>query len=86
MNIFQADPDANSPILAGYDPVIYQEAGRLVDGLAKHCVFMGKVPMQRIVLFANAQNRARFQSEPKKYLESVRQAMLKTGASSKLLK
>ncbi len=86
LKIFQADPDANSPILAGYDPVIYQETGRLVDGLEKHGVFMGIEPRQRIVLFDNAESRARFQSEPKKYLEAVRQAMLQTGASSKLLR
>ncbi len=86
LKAFQSDPDANSPILAGYDPVVFQETGRLVDGLEKHGVFMGKPPQQRIVLFATAETRARFQSQPKKYLEAVRQAMKSTGASSKLLR
>lgn len=86
LKIFQTDPDAYSPILAGYDPVIFQESGRLVDGLEKHGVFMGKPPHQRIVLFANAQTRAQFQVQPKMYLEAVRQAMEETGASSKLMR
>ena len=84
--LFQADPDAHSPILAGYDPVVFQETGKLVDGLEKHGVFMGKPPHQRIVLFATAETRAKFQAQPKKYLEAVRQAMRKTGASSDLIR
>ena len=86
LELFQADPDAHSPILAGYDPVLFQETGKLVDGLEKHGVFMGKPPHQRIVLFSTAETRAKFQAQPKKYLEAVRQAMRKTGASSDLIR
>lgn len=86
LKTFQTDPDAYSPILAGYDPVVYQESGRLVDGLEKHGVFMGEMPRQRIVLFGDPETRARFVSEPMKYLDAVRQAMEQTGASPKLLR
>ncbi len=82
LQLFQSDPDAYSPILAGYDPVIFEETGRLVDGLEDYGVFMGKVPRQRIVLFASPETRARFQLEPRKYLQSVRQAMEKSGGST----
>ena len=70
LKAFQNDPDAHSPILAGYDPVVYQESGQLVNGLEKHGVFMGKAPHQRIVLFANAKTRAQFQSQPKNVFDS----------------
>lgn len=83
---FQSDPDANSPILAGYDPVVYHQTGQLVDGLEKHGVFMGKQPEQRIVLFATSSTRAKFQSEPKKYLETIRQAMNSSRGAKKVLR
>jgi len=75
LRLFQSAPDAYSPILAGYDPVIFEETGRLVDGMEEYGVFMGKTPKQRIVLFASSETRARFQLEPRRYLQSVRQAM-----------
>ena len=82
LQTFQSDPDAYSPILAGYDPVIFEETGRLVDGLEEYGVFMGKTPKQRIVLFASPETRARFQLEPRKYLQTVRQAMDKSSSSA----
>ena len=81
LQTFQSDPDAYSPILAGYDPVIFEETGRLVDGLEEFGVFMGKTPKQRIVLFASPDTRARFQLEPRKYLQTVRQAMDKSSST-----
>jgi len=82
LQLFQTDPDAYSPILAGYDPVIFEETGRLVDGMEEYGVFMGKTPKQRIVLFASPETRARFQLEPRRYLQTVRQAMDKSSSSS----
>ena len=82
LKTFQSDPDGFSPILAGYDPVIFEETGRLVDGLEEFGVFMGKTPKQRIVLFASPETRARFQLEPRKYLQTIRQAMEKSGTNS----
>ena len=74
--------DAFSPILAGYDPVVFEETGRLVDGSEEYGVFMGKAPQQRIVLFASPETRARFQLEPRKYLQTVRQAMDKSSSAT----
>lgn len=79
---FQSDPDAYSPILAGYDPVIYKETGNLVDGKEEYGVFMGKTPNQRIVLFDSMETRTKFQANPRIYLETVRQAMSKSGGAS----
>ena len=80
LRTFQADPDKYSPLLAGYDPVIYHERGDLVEGLEVHGVFMGQLPNQRIVLFSSAETRAKFENGPntKNYIETVRQAMLST--------
>jgi thiol-disulfide isomerase/thioredoxin/YHS domain-containing protein len=72
---FQGDPDAFSPILAGYDPVIFSESGELVEGQEKHGVFMGKLPNQRVILFSSSENRAKFQQDPRRYLSVVQQAV-----------
>ncbi len=83
---FQSDPDGFSPILAGYDPVVFHESGELVDGLEEFGVFMGKANHQRVVLFSTPETRARFQKEPRKYLDTVQQAMKASGASSNLIR
>ncbi len=75
---FQENPEAYSPILAGFDPVVFHETGKLTAGLLNHGVFMGEAPNQRIILFSDSQTRARFQNSPKQYLETVRQAMEQT--------
>ncbi len=81
-NEFQQNPDKYSPLLAGYDPVIFHESGILVDGLEEHGVFMGRLPNQRVILFSTSESRRRFQQEPADYIESVRQAMLGTSSST----
>ncbi len=72
---FQLDPDAFSPMLAGYDPVIFSESGELVEGQEKHGVFMGKLPNQSVILFSSTENRAKFQHDPRRYLSVVQQAV-----------
>ena len=72
---FLANPDKLSPLLAGYDPVIFEETGKLIEGDEKFGTFMGKKPNQRIVLFKTADTRDRFQKEPSKYIDVVRRAM-----------
>ena len=81
---FLANPDKLSPLLAGFDPVIFEETGKLIEGEEKFGTFMGKKPNQRIVLFKTADTRERFQKEPSKYLNVVRQAM--TGSVPKDIK
>lgn len=74
---FQRDPDLYSPLLAGFDPVIYHETGKLVKGDEAFGVFMGKLPNQRVVLFTSADTQSQFKASPKQFIETVRQAMSK---------
>ena len=83
---FQSDPDGFSPILAGFDPVVFHESGTLADGLEEHGVFMGKTDHQRVVLFSGPETRARFKKDPKKYLNTVRQAMQTSSDASSLMR
>jgi len=73
---FKKAPDKYSPMLAGYDPVVYHEQGKLVEGLVENGIFMGSAPGQQVVLFQNAETRSKFQATPKDYLETIRQATL----------
>jgi len=82
LKTFQQDPDAYSPLLAGFDPVVFQRDGQLVDGLEQHGVFMGKTPHQRVVLFRDAQTRAEFEANPRDYIETIRAAMNSIGGTS----
>ena len=72
---FLAAPDKLSPLLAGFDPVIFEETGKLIEGEENFGTFMGKKPNQRIVLFKTADTLERFQKDPSKYLDVVRKAM-----------
>ena len=74
MKTFLTSPDDYSPILAGFDPVDFCDLGELNEGEASLGVFMSKSGQQKVVLFRSSDNRAKFQSEPKKYLEAVRTA------------
>ncbi len=71
-NVFIADPDRYSPLLAGHDPVTFQRTGRLVGGHRKFGVFMGDGSSQQVVLFENETTQAEFKANSDKYLESVR--------------
>jgi YHS domain-containing protein len=82
LNVFLADPDAYSPLLAGYDPVIFEDHGTLVNGKIEHGVFMGKSPHLRVILFRDSDTRAQFETNPKKYVEAIRLAMEKSGGAS----
>ncbi len=75
---FQSNPDAYSPLLAGFDPVIFHQQGKLVDGIEEHGVFMGKSPSMRVILFSSAKTRAAFQANPKAYINTIRQATRST--------
>ena len=79
---FKSDPDGLSPVLAGFDPVLYHHDAKLVDGIAENGVFMGRAPNHRVILFSSAATREKFQQEPKLYLGTVRQAMKQSGPVS----
>ena len=72
---FLLKPDHFSPLLAGFDPVIFEETGKLIQGEEQFGTFMGKTPNQRIVLFKTSDTRDRFQKAPSQYLDVVRRAM-----------
>jgi thiol-disulfide isomerase/thioredoxin/YHS domain-containing protein len=72
---FLRDPDSYSPLLAGYDPVIFHEQGRLQDGKKAHGVFMTRLGKQQVVLFESEETRAKFRTNPAVYLESIRVAV-----------
>jgi thiol-disulfide isomerase/thioredoxin len=78
---FRTNPDNYSPILAGYDPVVYREQGKLVEGLAENGVFMGRTPNQKVILFKDAATRSKFQLSPQDYLDTIRQATKDVGGT-----
>jgi thiol-disulfide isomerase/thioredoxin len=82
LNTFLTDPDAYSPLLAGYDPVVFADSGQLVAGSIENGVFMGQSPNLRIVLFRDGQTRTTFEADPRKYLRVIQQALDKTGGRS----
>jgi thiol-disulfide isomerase/thioredoxin/YHS domain-containing protein len=86
LKLFKENPEAYSPILAGFDPVVFHESGKLKTGLLNHGVFMGEVPNQRIILFSDAQTCTRFQKSPKQFLETVRQAMEQTDSLNQFIR
>jgi YHS domain-containing protein len=56
---------AGAPLaIHGYDPVAYFSDGRAVRGRSEHIVAHGGAAYQ----FANAENKARFEKEPQRYL------------------
>ena len=73
--LFQESPDDYSPLLAGYDPVLFYDTGDLVAGKEENGVFMEKGTHQQIVLFTSAENREKFQANPQSYLRKVRQVV-----------
>ncbi len=59
---FMQAPDRYSPVLSGYDPMIFLESGKLVDGtleFALHDPTSGT-----IILFASADSQAKFKADP----------------------
>jgi hypothetical protein len=74
--MFLADPDLYSPVLAGHDPVYWQERQELVPGGRQHGVFY----RDHVYLFANPQSLAIFQADPGRYAGRVEEAMRLSGA------
>jgi len=74
---FQQAPDVFSPLLAGFDPVVFTQTGQLVDGKEEHGAFLGNPPHFRVVLFSSHESRDQFEADPKKYIDVIRIAMEK---------
>ena len=81
-DLFKSNPDRFSPVLSGYDPVIFHEQGKLLEGMEENGVFMGKNDKQHIVLFQSPETRAKFQANPKLYMDTVRQAIYSASQKS----
>jgi thioredoxin-related protein len=59
---FLQSPDRYSPVLSGYDPMIFLETGKLVDGTLEHALYDPNSGM--IILFANANSQTKFKADP----------------------
>ncbi|HAN98669.1 MAG TPA: hypothetical protein DCQ98_15075, partial [Planctomycetaceae bacterium] len=71
---FMANTDAFAPVLSGYDPVIFAEQNRLVEGKREHGAFVD----DRIILFADEVTFAKFRENSATYVQAVKQAMAAT--------
>jgi protein disulfide-isomerase len=71
---FLADPDRYAPALSGYDPVIFNETQKLVDG--KRAI--GLSYNGQVYVFASEDSLHKFEASPKPFAETVYQAMLRS--------
>lgn len=68
---FMQNPDKYAPVLSGYDPVVFVEQGRLVEGRREH----GRFVDGRIVLFSSEETFQQFERDSLRYIAAVRAAM-----------
>ena len=68
---FLAEPDRYSPVLSGFDPVLFLETGQLVEGNRAH----GLRVKQSIVLFSSEETLARFAQDPAGVLGQLNQSV-----------
>ena len=68
---FLADPDAFSPVFAGYDPVLLLEKQQSVPGTRKFGFRYGN----SFYLFSSRETMDKFEASPQTYAAGVRQAM-----------
>ena len=68
---FMRNPDHYAPVLSGFDPVIFAEQGKLVDGKREHGAYVDG----RIILFATEESYERFSNNSVPYIAAVRAAM-----------
>lgn len=77
---FLSDPDRFAPALSGYDPVLFRETQKLVDGKRSHgLTFNGQV-----YVFASEESLRKFETSPKPFADTVYQAMLRSDKASKI--
>ena len=68
---FLSDPDRYSPVLAGFDPVVYRESGQLRRGSRHHGLWFD----DQMYLFSSEAALERFKTAPESFAAVVRQAM-----------
>ncbi|MEC9092747.1 MAG: thioredoxin family protein [Planctomycetota bacterium] len=72
---FLKTPDRYAPVLAGYDVVIYEETGKLVEGKSEFGGFVGTKANRVVFLFASEENKNKFiKDETGRYIEAARVA------------
>ena len=59
---FMQTPDRYSPVLSGYDPMVFLETGKLVDGTLENALYDPNSGM--IILFASADSQTKFKADP----------------------
>jgi YHS domain-containing protein len=82
---FMADPDAYSPVFAGYDPVLLLEKQQSVPGRRE----FGMSFDGRIYLFASKESREKFSASPeiaRSYAAGVRMAMNRLDSSNAVIR
>ncbi|MEM8680411.1 MAG: thioredoxin fold domain-containing protein [Planctomycetota bacterium] len=67
---FLAEPDRYSPVLSGFDPMVYLDSGQLVEGHRAH----GLRFQQSVVLFSSEESLTRFTQDPQGYLSRLSQS------------
>ena len=72
-DLFLAKPDRYGPALSGYDPVLFADTGKLVEGKREIGVFFPKTE-SRIYVFATPESKKKFQADPEKYSNAVKVA------------
>jgi hypothetical protein len=66
---FMQAPDRYSPILSGYDPMIFLESGKLVDGALEHALHDPNTGI--VILFASAESQAKFKADPARNTQAL---------------
>lgn len=59
---FLRTPDRYSPVLSGYDPMVFLESGDLVEGSLEYALHDPKSGI--VILFSSAETQAKFKSDP----------------------
>lgn len=76
---FLASPDRYSPVLSGFDPVRFVELGQSVEGKREFGVSFE----EKIYLFADADARDRFESNPYHYSQAAHEVMRQSDAATR---
>ena len=71
LQLFLSNPDKFSPVLSGFDPVLFTNHRRLIDGQRKYGVAYKK----RLYLFQNEYTLRAFWNSPDRYAKSALDAM-----------
>jgi YHS domain-containing protein len=74
---FLADPDRYSPVLSGFDPVVFATRGEQIEGKRSY----GLTYNRQIYLFADEQTLRAFEQSPQAYATAAHTAMMRAESS-----